>query len=409
MNASNAARALQFEVVAVATNGVLRSMRVSAFSELQATQQSQLDGWRVLSCRPLSTRRPALASLRPRRRVPLEIAPFTVELAALLDAGLGMVDAIRTLALKERDEAARRAIEQLAGDLTAGQPLSQALANQRATFPALLIAAVAASEQTGDLVPALRRYSEHLETMSALRGKLLGAAIYPALLLTVGMLVVAFLLGVVVPRFALLLEGAHRELPLASRLLLGWGQWVAAHPWPFAGALLGAGAALAIAVARVLRGGWQVPGLQRLWIVGPLARTFRHTQFYRTSAMLVQGGIPALRAFGMCRSLLGAEDQRGLDAAMVAISEGQRIGPALAAARIADPVALRMLEVAQHTGRLAEVLGRIAQFQDAHLARAVAIASRLIEPALMVFIGLVIGAIVVLMYLPIFDLASSLQ
>jgi len=91
------------------------------------------------------------------------------------------------------------------------------------------------------------------------------------------------------------------------------------------------------------------------------------------------------------------------------ISEGKRIGPALAAVQIADPVALRMLEVAQRTGRLAEVLARIAQFQETQLARAVTVASRLIEPALMIFIGLVIGGIVVLMYLPIFDLASSLQ
>jgi general secretion pathway protein F len=125
--------------------------------------------------------------------------------------------------------------------------------------------------------------------------------------------------------------------------------------------------------------------------------------------MLVQGGIPVLRAFWMCRPLLTPEDQCELDKATNAISEGQRIGPALATAQIADPVALRMLEVAQRTGRLHEVLARIAQFQEAQLARAVTVASRLIEPALMIFIGLVIGAIVVLMYLPIFDLASSLQ
>jgi len=163
------------------------------------------------------------------------------------------------------------------------------------------------------------------------------------------------------------------------------------------------------AVLRAARGGWQVAGLQRLWIVGPLLRRFRHAQFYRTSAMLVQGGIPALRAFGMSRSLLTPEDRRELDAATKAIAEGGRIGPALAAAKIADPVALRMLEVAQRTGRLPQALGRIADFQDAQLARAIAVASRLIEPALMIVIGLVIGAIVVLMYLPIFELASSLQ
>ena len=404
-----ASQAPLFEVVAIASNGAVQSTRVAAASERHAAQQVQLGGMRVISCRGVTAPRSGLGALLARRRVRLDIGLFAEELAALLDAGLGMVDAINTLAMKEREGAARQAIERIALDLSQGQPFSKALAHQPDTFPALLIAAASASEQTGDLVPALRRYAAHLETVNALRGRVAGAAVYPALLLTVGALVVLFLLGVVVPRFATLLEGAHNDLPLASSLLLGWGKAVGAHPAVFAAAVSVAGALLVTVVLRAARGGWQVAGLQRLWIVGPLLRRFRHAQFYRTSAMLVQGGIPALRAFGMSRSLLTPEDRRELDAATKAIAEGGRIGPALAAAKIADPVALRMLEVAQRTGRLPQALGRIADFQDAQLARAIAVASRLIEPALMIVIGLVIGAIVVLMYLPIFELASSLQ
>jgi len=125
--------------------------------------------------------------------------------------------------------------------------------------------------------------------------------------------------------------------------------------------------------------------------------------------MLVQGGIPVLRAFEMSRRLLAEEDQRQLDSAHRQVSEGRPIGPALAQAGIADMVALRMLEVAQKTGRLADVLARIASFQEAELGRSIDIATRLVEPALMILIGLVIGAIVLLMYMPIFDLATSLQ
>ncbi|MFN3566641.1 MAG: type II secretion system F family protein, partial [Burkholderiaceae bacterium] len=222
-------------------------------------------------------------------------------------------------------------------------------------------------------------------------------------------LVVLFLLGVVVPRFALLLEGAQRDLPFASSVLLAWGKAIAAHPAAFAAAAAAAIAFAGAALARGMRSGWQIAGLQRVWIVGPLVKLFRHAQFFRTNAMLARGGIPALRAFGMCRSLLAPEDRSGLDAAMQAIATGQPIGPALHRAGIADAVALRMLEVAQRTGQLADVLARIAQFQEAQLARAIDVATRLIEPALMILIGLVIGGIVVLMYLPIFDLASSIQ
>jgi general secretion pathway protein F len=400
---------MAFEVVGLLPQGRVSMIRVRAADLQGATQRAQLDGLRVLSCRPAPRSLADVLRAMVPQRSRLDVALWTEELAALLAAGLGMVDAVRTLSTKEHDARARAALERVAHDLTEGQPLSRALANQAGAFPPMLIAAVAASEQTGDLVVSLRRYAEHLESLRSLRGKVIGAAVYPTLLLGVGSAVVLFLLGVVVPRFALLIEGAHGDLPFASRLLLSLGKAIAVHPWLYLGAL-GAIALLAgYGVLRAMRSGWQVRGLQRLWIVGPLIRTFRLTQFYRTSAMLVAGGIPALRAFGMCRSLLTPEDQLGLDAANAAIAEGGRIGPALHRWQIADEVALRMLDVAQRTGRLADVLARIAQFKEAHLARATTLASRLIEPALMIFIGLVIGAIVVLMYLPIFDLASSLQ
>jgi general secretion pathway protein F len=396
-----------FEVVAVAPHGALKTERLRAPTERQAAEQVQLRGLRVLSCRVVKGSDGA--SRLPLRRQRLDIGLFTDELAALLDAGLGMVDTLRTLAQKERDLAARRALESVTRDVTEGLPLSAALSNRADVFPPLLVASIAASEQTGDIVSALRRYSTHLESLRMLRGKLVGAAVYPALLLAVGSIVVFFLLGVVVPRFSVLLEGSHHKLPLASSILLGWGKSVAAHPWVFAALFVSAVILIAYGLIRAMRSGWQVPGLQRAWLIGTLVRLFRHAQFYRTSSMLVQGGIPVLRAFEMSRRLLAEEDQRQLDVARRQISEGKPIGPALSQAGIADTVALRMLEVAQRTGRLADVLSRIASFQEAALSRAIDLTARLVEPALMIFIGLIIGAIVVLMYMPIFDLATSLQ
>jgi general secretion pathway protein F len=393
-----------FEVVAVSPHGSLLTERLRASDATKASEQLQLRGLRVLSVREVRT-----SSWRGFRRRRLDIGLFTDELAALLDAGLGMVDTLRTLSQKERDSSGRQALEAVTREVIEGQPLSAALSNRGDLFPPLLVASVSASEQTGDLVSALRRFSTHLESMRMLRAKLVGAAIYPALLLAVGSLVVLFLLGVVVPRFAVLLEGASKKLPLASQLLLGWGKSVAAHPAFFVGGFATVVTLIAVGLIRAARSGWQIPGLQRAWLIGGLVRLFRHAQFYRTTAMLVQGGIPVLRAFEMSRRLLAEEDQQALDGARRQIAEGRPIGPALAQAQIADTVALRMLEVAQRTGRLADVLARIASFQEAALSRAIDLTARLVEPALMIFIGLVIGAIVVLMYMPIFDLATSLQ
>jgi general secretion pathway protein F len=125
--------------------------------------------------------------------------------------------------------------------------------------------------------------------------------------------------------------------------------------------------------------------------------------------MLIEGGIPAVRAFDTAGALLSPTDRAGLASALVSIRQGHPLAAALSGAGLADPVAMRMLNVSQRTGQLAVILGRIASFQEMSLERAIDVASRLFEPMLMVFIGLVIGAIVVLMYLPIFDLASSLQ
>jgi general secretion pathway protein F len=405
---SSAASSL-FEVVAVAPHGGLQTERLRAGSERQASEQVQLRGLRVLSCRTIAGSGSEREGWRGLRRQKLDVGLFTDELAALLDAGLGMVDTLRTLAQKERDGRAREALEAVTRDITEGLPLSAALSNRAEVFPPLLVASVAASEQTGDLVSSLRRYSTHLESMRLLRGKLVGAAVYPALLLGVGALVVFFLLGVVVPRFSTLLEGSRHELPLASSILMSWGKGVSAHPLIFACLFIGSIVLMVYGLIRAARSGWQVPGLQRAWLIGSLVRLFRHAQFYRTCAMLVEGGIPVLRAFEMSRRLLAEEDQLQLDIARRQISEGKPIGPALSQAGIADTVALRMLEVAQRTGKLADVLSRIATFQEAALGRAIDLAARLVEPALMILIGLVIGAIVVLMYMPIFDLATSLQ
>jgi general secretion pathway protein F len=408
-----------FDVVAIAPRGDVRSARVRASSAEEATQQAQLGGLRVLDVLPAppaswagrvasTLPRPWPSTASPARSV-LEVGSFAQELAALLDAGLGMVEALSTLGAKAASSAPRQVYRRLAQTVTEGLPLSQALAREGGLFPELLVAAVAAAEHTGDLPTALRRFAENQAALRALRGRFIGAAIYPAVLLAVASIVVVFLLGVVVPRFALLIDAAPRDVPLASRVLLAWGTAVAAHPWLLAAGALAVAAAAAAFIVHGQRTGWRLLGLQRMWVIGPLVRTFRQAQFFRTAAMLVGGGIPALRALTMCGALLTPEDQRGLDSAIASISEGQPIGVALAASGVADVVAERMLEVAGRTGRLADAMARIASFQESDLERALDIAARLIEPALMIGIGLVIGGIVVLMYLPIFELAAGLQ
>jgi general secretion pathway protein F len=366
-------------------------------------------GLDVLACHARAGRPGQASGGRPVSARQMDIASLSYELSSLMSAGLSVMDSLRTLARKERNAGRRAILMDVVAGVDEGLPLSAALARHEGRFPPLLVATVSASEQTGDLGTALRRYADHQQSVKALRDKVVGATIYPLLLLSVGFVVVLFLLGVVVPKFAVLIESSHAQLPWTSQLMMSWGRLVAAHFGVVGLCSLAALTGLAFGARQVFRTGARARWIESTPFVGTTIRQFRHAQLYRTTGMLVQGGIPAPRAFGLSTSLLGDADQERLRKAIALLREGRSISGALDDAGLADPVAASMLTVAERTGALPEILERIAQFHEAALQRSVELTSRLFEPILMVGIGLVIGSIIVLMYLPIFDLASSLQ
>jgi len=400
---------IPFELVVRTASGTVRSLRVSAADAAAARARAAQDGLQVLGCTPRErAHRHAAQDVRGTGHG-LDIATFSHELASLLAAGLSVVDALRTLATNEAAGARQAKLLEVVKGVSEGLPLSAALEREPGRFPPLLIATVSASEQTGDLSTALLRYAQHQQSIKALREKVVGAAIYPMLLLAVGALVVVFLLGVVVPKFAVLIESTRRQLPWTSQLLMTWGRLVAEHAWFVAAGLTAAIAASILAVRQMLRTGARARWIEAVPLIGPTIRQFRHAQLYRTTGMLVKGGIAAPRALQLGANLLGSDDRTRLARAVTLIHEGRNISGALQEAQLADPVAASMLAVAERTGALADILERIAAFHESRLQRSVEMTSRLFEPLLMIVIGLVIGAIVVLMYLPIFDLASTLQ
>jgi len=400
---------ISFDLVVRTSAGAVRNMQVSAADAAAARARALQDGLQVLGCTPRGKNGEPAARAFSRRRDGLDVATFSHELASLLAAGLSVVESLRTLAANETVGTRRTLVLDVVNGVSEGLPLSTALERQSGRFPPLLIATVSASEQTGDLPTALLRYAGHQQSIRALRDKVFGAAIYPMLLLAVGCLVVLLLLGVVVPKFATLIESTRRELPWTSQLLMSWGRLVAEHAAAVGAGVLAALAALFLAARHVMRTGARARWIEAVPLIGPTIRQFRHAQMYRTTGMLVKGGIAAPRALQLGANLLGEDDRTRLARAVTLIHQGRSISSALQEARLADPVATSMLAVAERTGALAEILERIAGFHESRLQRSVELTSRLFEPLLMIVIGLVIGAIVVLMYLPIFDLASSLQ
>jgi len=374
---------------------------MDALDEADAHRQALARGLRVLAIQA--------ARLKGWRRARLSLVAFSNELVALLEAGLSLVEAIDALTEKERDESVRHLLEGLRRRLYEGQSLSVALGEFPSSFPTLYVATVRASERTGAIAEALRRFVAYQQQIDLLKKRLINASIYPAVLLAAGSLVVLFLVAYVVPRFSGIYEDIGGELPLASKMLMQWGRLLDAHGLAVLAGFL---ACVALAGYGVLRPGFRaaVGRLSaRMPMVGYQIELYQLARLYRTVGMLLRGGLPVVTAFEMTRGLLAAAARPQLAAATRAVREGRSLTDALAAQGLTTPVAERMLRVGERSGNMGEMMERIAAFYDEELSRFVDVATRLIEPAMMTVIGLVIGLIVVLMYFPIFELAGSIR
>ncbi|MDR3370136.1 type II secretion system F family protein [Rhodoferax sp.] len=406
---SSTATRANFELVVRNLHGGVQTLDLSAADANAACALAAQDGLQVLACHARGSLESTPTEQQTVTRMGMDVANFSFELASLMAAGLSVMEALRTLAAKESHDQTRRALLDIVAGVSEGLPLSAAMQRAPGRYPPLLVATVSASEQTGDLSASLRRYAEHQLLIKALRDKVVGATIYPVLLLTMGCLVVMFLMTVVVPKFALLIASSRHELPWTSQLLMSWGSFAAQHAWQIRSGGVFLLVALLMTGRHVLRSGAKSAWLEKVPFIGPTMRKFRHAQLYRTTGMLVRGGIAVPKALQLGATLLGDADRTRLGQAISLIHEGRSLSHALEGAQLADPVATSMLTVAERTGDLADMLERIAAFHESRLQRSVEITSRLFEPLLMIVIGLVVAAIVVMMYLPIFDLASSLQ
>jgi len=385
--------------------GTQRWLEFSNTGIHEAMRQVTARGARILA---IETRhQEAPSQMAGGQRFPLLL--FSQELLALLDAGLNLTEVLVTLHAKERDAGARDTLAALLQGLREGHSLSDALAAQPRHFPLVYVATVRASERTGDLASALTRYIAYQVQFETIRKKLISTAIYPAMLLLVGGLVTLFLLGYVVPRFSVVYESSGRELPWMSGLLLQFGKLLYQH-WQIAlGSLLLSLALLGWGLSQQPSRAWMLDQIQGLPWLKPRTDAFRMARFYRSVSLLLASGIALPRALGMVAGLLGAQQRERLARCRLAVEQGKMLSVALVQEGLASPVAESLIKVGERSGQLADMLERTARFADDDFTRWMDWASRLLEPLLMTVIGLVIGTVVVLMYLPIFELAGSLQ
>lgn len=378
-----------------------------AFEARNATQARMLaeeQGHHVLSVKSESG-----LSLGWMNTVKFNLTLFSQELLALLDSGLSLIESIEALAEKEQQAESKAVLIQIMDSLHEGLALSSALEKVPHVFTPLYVALIRSSERTGDMVQALGRHVTYQAQADVVRKKIVTASIYPVLLIVVGGLVVLFLLGYVVPKFSTIYESTSTDLPWMSQLLLSWGRLLHDHGQEVLLVFIATVSMLIYVFTRrtvrrvVMAKVWQIPAL------GETMRIYQLARFYRTLGMLLRGGIPLLTAIGMVSSLLQPLLRSSLENVANDVREGKPLSSAMDLHGMTTPISVRMLRVGERTGQMGEMMERIGAFYDDEIERAVEWFTKLLEPALMIIIGLIVGLVVVLMYMPIFELAGSIQ
>jgi general secretion pathway protein F len=395
---------MQFNVLALDARQQVVALTLEAANDTLAADQARAKGLSVVSVEARGFRLGL-----PRRSVRFPVMLFSAELVSLLDAGLNLVEALQTLAEKERRAEGQQVLCQILAAIHRGEPLSQAIAGLPEQFSPLYVATIKAAERSGNVREALGRYIAYQEEIDRVKKKIVSASIYPAILMGVGGLVLAFLMFYVVPRFARVYEDTAGTLPFFSKLLMTFGNFIGNNVVVLGLAFAGLIGGALYAVSRPDVRAWLNVQIWRVPALGSRMKIYQLARLYRTSAMLLRAGIPAVRALDMVQGLLAAHLRPALSKARTLIEQGQAMSAALGAAGLATPVAARMMVVGERTGDMSQMLTQIARFHDDEVARAIDWFTKAFEPVLMAILGLAIGGVVVLMYMPIFELAGSIR
>jgi general secretion pathway protein F len=392
---------MQFQVKQLTSTMAVVDSVVNAANEAEARELIANSGGRIIE---LKIARGLVPTGRGGRDFNLSV--FNQQMHSLLEAGQTVVDAIEILSRNDRKLASRAIYDVLLRSLHSGKQLSDAMEGLPSIFPPLYVAMVRSSETTGTVRASIRRYQLYQQQLDALRGKLKAAATYPAILLGVGFLVISFLMLYVLPRFSAVYDDVGTMRDGSAGFVQWWGTFVRNHQLISWGGFVTLTFALLILV---LHPAMRSAAFRRLlatpW-VGERVWVLQLGRLYRTLGMLLHSGVSVLSAMRMTRASLPLAMHTQIDEAARRISEGIPMSESLRDCELGTEVAVRLLVAGESSGNLAQMMNHIADFYDQETAMWVDTAGRLIEPVLMLGIGLVVGGIVLMLYSPIFDLAN---
>ena len=339
-----------------------------------------------------------------------EIVIFTRQFATMINAGLPLVQSLDILARQTENKALAKVIEEVQFDVEAGNTLADALREHPKVFSELYVNMVAAGEVGGILDVILLRLATFLEKNDALVRKIKGAMVYPAVIFVVAIAAVATLLIVVIPTFQNMFEGAGVALPGPTLFVIFLSEGLQAYWYVVLGVVL--------AIAGALRYAYSTPGgqltidrtLLRVPIIGPLLRKSAVARFTRTLGTLVSSGVSILDGLEITAKTAGNRViQDAVMESRASIAGGETISEPLKRAGVFPPMVVQMINVGEQTGGLDEMLTKIADFYDEEVDQAVEALLSALEPIMIVFLGGIVGGMIVAMYLPIFDMVNAVQ
>jgi type IV pilus assembly protein PilC len=389
-------------------SGEVVERRFEAPDERALRAELEQQGLYLLSLR----RGLSLASLRMRQKRidPGKLLIFSQELAALLKAGLPLLQSLDVMLERQKDPLLRQSLAAVREKVKSGTALSDAFRQEGEIYPPIFAASLVAGERSGNLDTVLRRFSQHLRLNQSLRKKAVSAAVYPAVLLSMMAALLVVMLVFVIPNFRSFYEGLGAELPLATRMLLAVATTLRENLLPITAGLAAAGIAFVYWSRRPGFGMSLDRWLLSLPYFGGLMRMYATSQLMRTLSTLLAGGLPLVNALDVAAASIGNRAMaQAVGGATGRIREGASLTSALESTGMLEALPLEMVKVGEQTGALGDMLNAIADFYDEELDTRMATVMSLVEPVLLVVMAVVVAAMLLAFYLPMFQAISAVQ
>jgi type IV pilus assembly protein PilC len=401
---------VEFRCRLASANGEIVEGIYIAESESRLRHDFEEKGLYVLSLERKGTIGGLSVRLPRRSGIPTnEFLIFNQELATLLKAGMPLVQSLDLLKRRLESPTFRAVLEDVHQRVRSGTALSDAFAAHGALFPSVYTASLLAGERSGSLDAVLRRFVEYTKIIATVKRKTVSALVYPAILITLAVVLVAIIVLRVVPAFSDFYGSFGADLPFVTRVIVAISDTVRSQ---FLLILVAAGAAVAALLAWLRQPGQQARfdrAILRVPLLGDVARKFATSQMARTLATLLGGGLPLVNALEIAgRSVGNRYIAHQLELVGERVREGESFARALENRGVFPEVAVKMAEVGESTGALQEMLNTVADFYDEEIATNMERFVTLVEPALLVIMGIVIAGLLLALYMPLFQLSSVL-